>query len=410
MQYNCDNPETTVEEKILYNASLEYLFNRYSKVAFFGETEQTEKILSIASPHHKSMIQYIVTEYPAKERIQDIPIVNIKTKPDCIDLVVVCADKNEKESLDKAKAWAGESTDLFAAVTDSVMLHATRTPKNKPKEGWPLKMYILCTGQRTGSTLLITLLRETGVLGTPTEQFRIFLKQQVDKGIITYDDILPKMLKRYQTPNGVFGVKIHGYQYPIFKEAIRSVQGRNQEKINKLVNNSSYIFLIRNNMYRQAISLWRAQKTTRYHMFKKRSLEEEIRGVKEINIKRIVNIIKKRLLWERQEKPSYRYDELRECLLQVIEERKTWKRFFKESNIKPLVIMYETFITQTAVTIREIGQHVGFDVPEEKAQIQPPSKKMADEHTEEVLKKFQRDIKKIDPYFITETERFNRVI
>jgi len=86
-------------------------------------------------------------------------------------------------------------------------------------------MYVLCTGQRTGSTMLAILLKQTRVLGTPTEQFRIFLKTQVEKGIITYDDILPKMFKGYQTSNGVFGVKIHGHQYPIFEETVNSALG-----------------------------------------------------------------------------------------------------------------------------------------------------------------------------------------
>jgi len=401
----------TIEEQILYQASLDYIFDHYNKIAFFGETELTEKILSIASPHHKKIIKYIVTDNPLQIRTQNIPVTSTKTKPNGIDLVIVCADKNEKEYLDKARKWAGESTDYFAAITDSIMLIATRTPQNKPKEGWPTKMYILCTGQRTGSTMLITLLKKTRVLGLPTEQFRVFLKEHVEKGIIFYDEILPEIFKRYQTPNGVFGVKIHGYQYPIFKEAINSIHGRNREKINNLIKDSSYVFLVRDNLYRQAISLWRAQKTKTYHIFNiytKRPFKKLIEDLKGMSTKEIVNNVKRSLRREGLKKPTYRYDEVRKSLVQVIEERNTWQSFFEKRNIQPLVLKYETFINQIPETITNIANHVGVDVPKEKNLSEPPTKKMSDEYTEEVLRRFKRDLREIDPQLINKIEHSQR--
>jgi len=71
-------------------------------------------------------------------------------------------------------------------------------------------MYFLCSSQRTGSTMLDDLLKRMQVLGTPGEHFRLFLGVQKKKRI-TYNEIVPQILKNYQTQNGVFGVKIQNH-------------------------------------------------------------------------------------------------------------------------------------------------------------------------------------------------------
>src|SRR5262245_41874422 len=73
--------------------------------------------------------------------------------------------------------------------------------------------YIVCSTQRTGSTLVCRALRDTELAGQPLEFFhprlvRAFLARFGRKGI-SKDEFLRFLESHRATPNGVFGMKMH---------------------------------------------------------------------------------------------------------------------------------------------------------------------------------------------------------
>ena len=79
-------------------------------------------------------------------------------------------------------------------------------------------------------------------------------------------------------------------------------------------------------------------------------------------------------------------------------------RFFANRHIQPLLITYEALIKNTPAAITKIGNLVGVDVPEDKILKKPPSKKMADGYTEEILQNFRKDLREKEPQLLSPEE------
>lgn len=398
-------PKLTIEEQLSFRSALDYLVNNYKNVALYGKAKTAVKLLAAAAPHHRALIRCIISEGSDKESIQNIPVRDVDSRPDGIDIVAVCADTNECEYVRRARQWAGGSARVFAVVTDTIMLDSIRFGSADAGYKWPTKMYMLCTSERTVSTMLSSLLRRTEILGVPGERFTRFLRQYVDECVITYEDIVPELFKRYQTPNGVFGVKIHGYQLPILIEAVNALQGANRERIDDLLAGASYIFLVRKNLYEQAISLWRAQQTRTYHVYNRPVHKGLSRLSKLINPIVAVGVIRGFLQKRKIALPPYNYEALKGLLLGLIDDRDKWRSFFKNNGIAPLTLTYENFANVIPATIMDIANHVGVNMPEERTFIEPVSRKMADGYTMEIMQMFKRDLEGNDPQLFNKVEQ-----
>lgn len=102
-------PKLTIEEEQSFRSSLRYIFNHYDKVALYGKFVIAKKLVAAADHHQKAIIKYAVLEDPEEKSIQGIPVRNMNSRADGIDLVVVCTDKNEYEYVERAKKWVGGS-------------------------------------------------------------------------------------------------------------------------------------------------------------------------------------------------------------------------------------------------------------------------------------------------------------
>ncbi|MFM8870930.1 MAG: Stf0 family sulfotransferase [Actinomycetota bacterium] len=154
------------------------------------------------------------------------------------------------------------------------------------------KTLIVASVQRSGSTLLSSLLRSTGVAGRPMEMMNIHTKLFTDTrarlGVPTlsavgygaaalrkvtrrdlarhirhythesYLDYLTRIAPEHTTPNGVFGMKIHWTQY-------RDNLLRRGDDAGFWRAPVTWILIRRDNDVRQAISFVKAQQTNRWH-------------------------------------------------------------------------------------------------------------------------------------------------
>lgn len=151
------------------------------------------------------------------------------------------------------------------------------------------RSYIICTTMRSGSTMLASGLRETGIAGRPDEYFappvRLPQAQVFDMQPERYRELLEEQRRAHPaekvlreiveagtTDNGVFGVKIH-FQRPFsdFHNAVEVLQAYFGDKLasphelfNRAFPRLSYIWLRRADRVAQAVSLFKAIKTSEF--------------------------------------------------------------------------------------------------------------------------------------------------
>lgn len=216
--------------------------------------------------------------------------------------------------------------------------------------------YIICSTPRSGSTLLGKGLWETGLAGAPHEYFHEKAHMPVlfeRWGIADFANYQTHLLKYRTSPNGVFGVKAHFDQFNFLLR---------QGPIDWLGLNVKYIRIRREDVVRQAISLSKAAQTGKWHSG----------DISEIE-------------------PVYDYADIKKRLAMILNYNGAWDRYFTDSGIVPLDIVYESFVQAYPTTILSVLSHIGAQpAPGLKVQ-QPSMKKQANQVTEIWFAKFQED-------------------
>jgi LPS sulfotransferase NodH len=375
----------SIEEKILYRDLLDFLVKRNGRAALFGEGPILHRFLDSAKPSSKREIASVHTSDTTGLEGHDIPICDLTDPPSEADCVIVCGERNEAKWQARARRWS-PTIPCFRAVFDSVMLAAHRHNLRIGPDPLPSRLYVVCSSQRTGSTLLVHLLQKTGILGFPREQFRKFLTERIAAGTLTYDSIVPQIFSTFQTPNGVFGVKIHGHQYPHFRNAVQGLSADIGVQIRELLQRTTYISLKRRDVLAQAVSLWRARETMVFHNFESplaalRRLPRTLLGTSSTS----------------SQLPEYDYNSLKTDLLELVTEQEVWNQVFLEQNIRPLTLYYEDFIKDMKGTLKTIAQEMGLAIPVRKRFPIAPCKKLADSHSQRIRERFMRELAQKDP-------------
>lgn len=143
----------------------------------------------------------------------------------------------------------------------------------------PTSAYLICATPRTGSTLLCDLLRSTGVAGIPREYFnRGFVPFNRARWRAATDAKYYAGLMRHGlTRNGVFGSKVMFMETRLLEAIIRAAHGLPElpavegnwveswdpdpEVLAEGLPGLRYVRIRRDDVYRQAISYFTAQKT-----------------------------------------------------------------------------------------------------------------------------------------------------
>jgi len=125
--------------------------------------------------------------------------------------------------------------------------------------------YIIATTVRTGSYLLCEALDYTNVAGRPSETLNLELRPSYSRewGLpsdASLAEYVRALRKQGTSPNGVFGIKIHGHHIdPLAKEWC--FLGPAHEVLQELFPGARYIYLHRRDRRAQAISFYRATMT-----------------------------------------------------------------------------------------------------------------------------------------------------
>ncbi|MGD9087411.1 MAG: Stf0 family sulfotransferase [Desulfobacterales bacterium] len=235
-------------------------------------------------------------------------------------------------------------------------MHYNNTEKyDFPEIDTVLKSYVICSVPRSGSTLLCRGLWDSGIAGAPKEYFNN--KHMGD----LYSRWHPKntheyigLLKKFRTsPNGIFGFKAHYDQF---------CRIYNELNIRSVFPNLRYIFVLRKDHVKQAISLSKAMQTNQW--------------TSDDKVERI---------------PEYDYHDIKQQLQYIKNQEEAWKIFFIRENIHPLRIIYEEFIENYEKTISTVFNHLTVQIPPTFIIATPKLKKIADTTNHFWFERFKND-------------------
>jgi LPS sulfotransferase NodH/2-polyprenyl-3-methyl-5-hydroxy-6-metoxy-1,4-benzoquinol methylase len=201
----------------------------------------------------------------------------------------------------------------------------------------PLRLtYVIATTPRSGSTLLSSLLTQTGVLGVPAEYWNFHRRERpVATGTQLAErleasspaDYLTKLLACRTTKNGVFGIKLHFSQ---LQKALLS-----HPEILEHLAPVKYVYLERGDKVAQAISLtklvqggWRIKRDGK------------------------------------QQQPAtsdYDQDVIAHYIGQLEQQIEGWSQWFEENGIEPFAVRYEDLAADNDGTVDSIKRFLGVE-------------------------------------------------
>jgi LPS sulfotransferase NodH len=267
----------------------------------------------------------------------------------------------------------------------------------------PWRSYLVCASQRSGSTLLCELLKETAVAGHPEEYFEAtretgapphpgeYLKDLPRtgagirddpslpeapphsslQGLSSYCEHLDRTFRLGTTDNGVFGAKLMWSQLSELHSLageLPEYQGLGRfDLLQRLFDCPRYIRVIRRDKVRQAVSLWRALQTRRWR------LEHAPGDSHPVELR-------------------YRFQGIDHLVQSFEDEDRSWKEFFAAHRVSPLSIVYEDDLElDLDRTVRKALDHIGAAAPA-GWEADEPIKRQADATSEEWVAAYHREV------------------
>jgi trehalose 2-sulfotransferase len=183
----------------------------------------------------------------------------------------------------------------------------------------PVRSYVICCVQRTGSWLLAHTLADTGYAGRPSDYFdRTERENRTREWSLPDDDLtayIRAMWNKATTPNGVLGSKMMWNDFDWLRSSLRPPAGTDAglEFMRTAFPDAQFVWLRRADKARQGISWWRAATTDQWALRPEQEPEQAAPDVE-----RIVQLVR---FAERCEKG--------------------WRRWFASTGIQPCEVLYE---------------------------------------------------------------------
>lgn len=232
-----------------------------------------------------------------------------------------------------------------AACFNRDMLPAARSDQEH------IDSYLICATPRTGSTLLCGLLDSTGVAGHPESYFRRQGEQEwvarwgiasTSDGGFSYADYLRSAIKTGSTANGVCAVRI---MWETLGEVAAKLAalcpdhgGSDVDLLTEVFGRTRYIYLRRDDVVAQAVSLLRAEQTNVWH----KTAQDQP---------------------EPQAGPRFDFDLIHERVRLIEEHNAAWQEWFASAGIRPHLVRYEELAAAPVPVARRVAGFLGLDLP-----------------------------------------------
>jgi LPS sulfotransferase NodH len=239
----------------------------------------------------------------------------------------------------------------------------------------PKLSYAICTNPRSGSWVLSQGLMSTSRAGYPLEWLNIGeeqkrsarwgLKFPDDPGLHNY---LARVLQRGQTSNGIFGIKLHYYQFVDLQMRMTTAGKSDELPIAKFMPtvfpNIQYLWLTRRDKARQAISFYRAWKTGVWWVPDRARPTREARKAVDVDFDLSTIMTLEKILHQND---------------------RGWQSYFSENGIEPFTLFYEDFVESYAESIRATLKWLNISEAETVPIHGPRLRRQSDAQTEEWL-------------------------
>ena len=237
----------------------------------------------------------------------------------------------------------------------------------------PRLSYLICASPRSGSTLLAATLKETGLAGAPEELFRGGIRDEArDRQTVGADaeaDVIPQLLVRSTTTNGIFGTKLHGFQTSVFMRRVRAMHGEPFASLHAALEHClpglRYTWITRDDTVKEAVSYYRALMSDVWHVPRQESWDVPAR-VREV-----------------------RFDPVAIGACQAFAEANDlyWDGYFKTHGIEPLHIVYEELARDFESVMRRVFAFL--DLPVGTPVPSPATEKLADAESAEWVARYR---------------------
>lgn len=237
----------------------------------------------------------------------------------------------------------------------------------------PSKSIIICSTGRSGSTLLGRTLSSVGYAGNCREFFRpdVLANHGVGKSVDRLYGYFASAYGRGKTSNQVFGVKLHwDHMVDLLKIVRTDPTWQPQSDISvlsELFPNPTFIFIRRQHLVKQAISMEMGNQTGVYvidaeNAGDRPSVEQRLR-FKPLNIYRCKQGIQRR--------------------------NQKWRDFFQQNNVSFLEVVYEDLVQDFDTVMGRVLEFSGFGVCAAEINIIQATKKQGNRVNERWLKYYQ---------------------
>jgi LPS sulfotransferase NodH len=239
----------------------------------------------------------------------------------------------------------------------------------------PHTSYLIGATPRTGSYLLCEVLRNTGLVGRPTEYVSQSFEGYWSRrwGTSTYGEYLDKVIETGTTPNGVFGLKTHLYQFNYFVGKLRQIPEYRElglpDLLSTIFPNLHYIWLTRRDKVRQAVSFLRARQSNIWSQ-----TDEPLAPVGKPTLK----------------EPRFDFGALDYIVQKMEEDEASWQSYFNAWKVQPLVVVYEELVQAYEEIARRILEHLKIPTPPDLVFAEPHMKKQADALSEKWVERYQK--------------------
>ena len=216
--------------------------------------------------------------------------------------------------------------------------------------------YVICSTQRSGSTLFCHLLTQTGVLGIPGE---LFGKPDILAGFAQrfglqlpqdMDQLAARIVGVRRSRNDVFGFKAHWH---IFERAQADFSF--EERLPDL----RYVHLARRDTVMQAVSLARARASNQFSAAAAASQE-----------------------------PLYDREAIQSAMMALAGEKAGWEGFFFARKIAPLRLTYEDVVADPQRSVSAVAEYLGVAAPPPVSIARTPDRQMRDRVSEQWAERF----------------------
>lgn len=218
---------------------------------------------------------------------------------------------------------------------------------------------MLATTERTGSEFLCQLMGATRRLGQPTEYLNTWWMRRF---IPDYPDCVGSQVaiahRTGTTANRCFAMKLHAWHFDRLSGAF---------PFEHVFPRPIFVRLVRQDLLAQAISLYRARHSSKYHFYTREERE-----------------------------PVFDAGGIREVLRELVRTNARWELFFRKNGVTPLTVSYEDLVRDRYSVVRRIAQHAGESVRRRDLHVAMPLQVQRDELSGEWGERFVADTRDFD--------------